>query len=178
MNKMKLGCALLLVASLGSSVYANDYYVKATGGINKPDADMNNGNSIGFDNGGIFNLSIGKKFNAFDVELEYSYGTHDWENKTTNVKGEGKEKGIFINGYYNLNLDSKVTPYIGAGIGRLKYNDGYSSETKKSYQGMIGAAYAINEKVDLNVEYRYRKADYSTMDLSSDNYIAGIKYKF
>ncbi len=174
----KLSLATVVALSLGTGAFADGFYAKLSGGATSTDVDMANGNNVEFDTGYLVNVAVGKSFNAFDVELEYSYGNRDWENKTLNTKGSGKEKGFYLNGYYNFNTDTKFTPYIGAGIGRLKADDSFDSATETSYQGMIGGTFAVTEKVDLNIEYRYRKADYDVGDIDSNNYIFGVKYKF
>lgn len=174
----KLSFAAILLLSVGTNSYAEDFYAKIGAGISSVEADMDNGNDVDFSSEYILTVAFGKKFGNFSAELEYSHETSDWDNKSINNQGDGESNAFMINGYYNFDLDTKITPYIGVGIGYLDFDDGYVSDSTTAYQGMIGGTYEINERFDISLEYRYRTADFDLEELSSNNFIIGTSIKF
>ncbi|MDR2337358.1 MAG: outer membrane beta-barrel protein [Deltaproteobacteria bacterium] len=115
-----------------------------------------------------------------------------------------ESKTFLFNLYYDLNTCSKFTPYIGGGLG-LSHLDssvtaadpaaGWSFSSRKSvnkfsWQVGAGVAYALNDKVDLDLGYRY--SDWGSLsstltgvidipikaDLRSHEVLLGLRYTF
>lgn len=71
---------------------------------------------------------------------------------------------FMVNAYYDIDLGSSITPYLGAGIG-FAYLDVdsdssavlivHDSSTEFGWNIMAGASYAISETIDLSLSYRY-----------------------
>lgn len=99
-------------------------------------------------------------------ELKVSYGA---SNESLALSGDVTATSFLVNGYYDFATGGKFTPYITAGIGgaRLGINDvtvsapGYGTATVRdsdyvfAYQIGAGVGYTINERVILDLKYRY-----------------------
>lgn len=128
----------------------------------------------------------GKKFDGHYVEkdqlpkfvrsstggIDTYYETYDQifpEISAENTNNSSKFYHAIINGYYDFNVDGKVMPFIGFGIGygRLHHNLTFPSSSKfgsskeysaKSnvfaYQAMFGTNIAIGKKMRFLIEYR------------------------
>lgn len=90
---------------------------------------------------------------------------------------------LMANAYYDFDTDSAITPYIGGGIGVALNNMG-KTDAQFAYQGIAGASFALDERVDLFVDYRYfgtpkvayRGATETTNQ--SHTVLAGLRYSF
>lgn len=60
------------------------------------------------------------------------------------------------NAYYDINTNSSITPYVGAGAGMVDVD---GEDTVFAYQGMLGAAFNINANNELYAGYRYFAAE-------------------
>lgn len=158
-----------------TSAMSSDIYVKL--GLGYVDVSVSEP-GLEFDSGMSVNLAVGKSINNFDIELEYVYDKGDWTNNLSSVSGDTKSNIYFLNGFYNIDINSVVKPYVGAGLGYGKYDDSYIDDKVKSYQGIIGGSFNSTEKIDINLEYRYRTSNVTGLDLDTNSLIAAIKYKF
>lgn len=112
--------------------------------------------------------------NDMRVELEYGYNGKaklDGRSYSPNVnyKSETKSQFLMANVYYDFDLDSDWTPYVGAGIGyaRVKannnfydYNSGSNSSLSKSsgnfaWNLTAGVSYDVTENLSIDASYRY-----------------------
>lgn len=93
------------------------------------------------------------------VEGELAYRETDVDSVSlggTTVSGGNLELEIWsgmVNTYYNIPLDDKVSPYLGAGIGAA-YNDNVE-EFAFAYQAMAGVDFKVDEQGTLYGGYRY-----------------------
>jgi opacity protein-like surface antigen len=79
--------------------------------------------------------------------------------------GSAKTFGGFANLYYDLNIEGKFQPYVGAGIGvarnRLNFRPsdvavGKGSDTNLAYQFAAGATYKVSDSFEVFGQYNYR----------------------
>ena len=139
-------------------------------------------------------LMFGAELNKmFRVEAELNYnGTHEYaENSDTDT--EYDRTSFMANAFFTAPIDSAIKPYLGLGLGYAdqsfywKEKSTGDSETLESsnfaYQGMIGAEYSLNDKLNVGIEYKYFMADFDlpsggAMDVSSQSVTAKVRYSF
>ena len=71
-------------------------------------------------------------------------------------------KNFFLTGLYDIDNDSKITPYVGLGIGAANVDTDATtddSDTSISYQGKAGLSYDLADKVDIFGELTYQAID-------------------
>jgi outer membrane protein OmpA-like peptidoglycan-associated protein len=120
----------------------------------------------------VQSLGMGYAFsNGFRLEGEASHRYNDFE-ITPGVVNNGEVQGwaAMLNGYYDFNRGGTFEPYIGLGIGmaridvqatnaaapQLAVNE---TDSVMAYQGMAGVAIGITERLDIDIGYRYFRAD-------------------
>jgi OmpA-OmpF porin, OOP family len=79
--------------------------------------------------------------------------------------GTAKATSYMANALWDLDFGSKVTPYIGAGLGMAHIKmasiasggavTGSTADNGLAMQGIAGLAYALSDRLDLTVDYRY-----------------------
>ncbi len=106
------------------------------------------------------NLAVGAKIGAARAEFEYGI--------TKMGKKEDMKLGrqtFMLNGYYDFENSSILTPYVGAGVGftdlKLKFeeDDGLYSKSKMvfAYGLQAGVGIEVSKNVAVDVGYRYLK---------------------
>ena len=65
-----------------------------------------------------------------------------------------------LNGYFDFQINSIVTPYVGFGLGwmKVKSSTGYR-DTAMAWSGMAGISFRASQKVDVDVGYKYTYAE-------------------
>ncbi|MGE3770399.1 MAG: outer membrane protein [Bdellovibrionales bacterium] len=109
------------------------------------------------------------------TELEAGWSTAD-------VDGGGDVDTItaMLNGYYDFNMNSRIKPYLGVGLGAAHQQlTGAGTSWEFAYQGMAGAAYDITKATAVTAEYRYL----GTSDVGAFNYdahkiLAGLRFAY
>lgn len=172
MQKRILGLAaalgLAMPMAAGAQV-ADGLYISGGVGLNyHAESDIEGSRLAGeadFDLGFGLIGAVGYSFGGPRVEAELSYrinGTND--SSVTNLgigpitapDGDFDTFAGMVNFYYDIDIDSIVTPYIGAGIGGgLSDFEGLGDEVVFAFQGIIGASFYIDENIDAFVDYRY-----------------------
>jgi OmpA-OmpF porin, OOP family len=83
--------------------------------------------------------------------------------------GDARSWSGMVNAYYDFNRGGTFEPYVGLGIGAarvslstadhpsLTYID--NNDTALAYQGLAGVAIGLSERLDLDIGYRYFRAD-------------------
>jgi opacity protein-like surface antigen len=149
--------------------------------------------TLQYDVGPVVGVVGGYNFDGFRVEGESSY-------RHTNVKSvSGFGNSVLVsgvdlstwslmgNGYFDFKNNSPVTPFIGAGMGlvtaRLNDNGYQFDDTVFGYQFMVGAAFALNNRISLDLSYRLQgTSDLNTLDgkisYMSSNILFGMRYQF
>lgn len=146
--------------------------------------------------GGSF--AYGIKAGAVRTELELNI--KDKAEKTYTEDGESwknslENNSVMLNAYYDIDTGTKLTPYVGAGIGmaRLKAKvadtDENLSKSKTTFAWQVGAgvSYAMTENVFLDAGYRYTDSGNVTIkedwgkakfDSTSHELLLGARYAF
>ncbi len=155
------------VSLTGEYVFSatSDAELRAAGVTASGDAD--------YDNGYGFIGAFGYNYNeSIRSELELSY--RDIEGDSGNIGGvrytpdDAKAFSTMVNGYYNLQLDSKFSPYLGLGIG-------WAHETEEegnafAYQAMAGVDYKLCPRGTIFAGYRY----FGTTDFEYTETVSGV----
>ncbi len=158
-----------------------------------------------FDTGITGGVAIGYDFGDSRIEAAVDYKYHELGKiKDYTVTGSGnlgdfRTRGdvttlsFLANAYYDVTLEPPVTLYIGGGIGfaTVEIDDievqGYplidesEDDTVFAYQVGVGIGYDVNEKVTLELAYRFSATadlDFDgteVRDPNSHNIIAGIR---
>lgn len=171
-----------ILASASSTALADSTYVGIHGmWIDLKDVDFNVAPGTidsQFDSGTGFGITLGRSFDQFRGELEYTSRKNDIKSHALNggstlagSKGEAKSDAFMLNGYYDINTNSAFVPYVGAGIGmaKVKFDDFgvdaipdvlNDNESQFAYQFMAGGEYRFAADTwGLFAEYRYFATD-------------------
>ena len=168
--KNYISLAILSVASLSSTAFAKDgLFVQASGGITHMGRDLAESDS-GIDSAAIYGAGIGYNFGKFSasatVDMLEAVSSAD-RNARLNIST------VLLNGAYNFTSASKLTPFVGAGIGMTLAkqgeisidtdSDGINDTTVKPnyessfvYEIQGGAKYAVSENVSVLGSLSYR----------------------
>lgn len=130
-----------------------------------------------------------------DAESSYTSDGDTYKNKI-------ETQTLMLNAYYDIDTGTKLTPYIGAGIGYAKlevkdeyWNSAYNEtidDTNFAWQIGAGAAYALADNVSIDAGYRYinygdlssSKVDFlggnekAKVDLTANEFYVGARYSF
>ena len=128
---------------------------------------------------------------AARVELEYNQNEVAESTLFGVAETEVETQSVMLNGYYDIDTDTKLTPYVGAGIGYAKIKgkllvDALSaSEDDNSFAWQVGAGvgYALTDSVTVDAGYRYVDyGDFSNddvkIDTSANEFYVGARYSF
>jgi opacity protein-like surface antigen len=126
---------------------------------------------LSFDNGLGLTGGIGHAYgNGFRTEIELGYRLNDLDE----IRGKGVFAGfgsaplngdisslsLMVNGYYDIDLGASVTPFIGGGLGFARVALDSSdfgiddNDTVFAYQFAAGVSFALNPKLNLDLQYR------------------------
>lgn len=188
MNKMLLlaGAAAVLFASNANAMELNPYvsgkltYGKVdvdgsqvTGPLYKS-AKIENKDNYGFN--AAVGVSTKLPYGAVRGEFEFGY-KHGIKDNYTDAEGvangatsilKADIETYMFNLYYDIDTGTKLTPYVGAGIGLAHidakssydhpgaaYSHVNESDTKFAWQLSAGAAYALTDNLAVDLGYRY-----------------------
>jgi len=176
MTKFTRVSALALVASLATlnTAQAKDWYLGGSIGYNQTSDQTSEGQGLlvetEFDGGIATTSIIGLKMeNNVRLEGEFAWRRNDGDslafqgNDQTFTARGAQSYSLLANVFYDLPIDSSITPYIGvgAGIGFLENEFLYGAvdfedkDTAFVYQGIIGASLPITEKITGFIDARY-----------------------
>ena len=192
MKKYLFGTTLLLSSFLAPSSIANEskgFYLSVGGGIAFPN-DLDGDSTLGgtaydvkyeTDNTGLFSVGIGKAFNDFRVEFNYSQATVESDSFSVTSGGTGVTasitpalesdvKSYMIYGYKDFPNETKFTPYagVGLGIGNFSAENQTATVAGTAYQleggdesvftfGLKGgASYEVGENTSVYSEVMYQ----------------------
>lgn len=213
MKKISGFCAILclLAPTHALAMDANGLYARVTAGWSiSQDQDFETAAGAvdtSLDNGHAMTGAMGYDYGQARAEVELSYRQSDVDNhkiggtSLTNPGGESSALALMANGYYDFKTVTKVTPYIGAGVGIAKVKaDGYDGngisniiddqDTVLAYQFIAGAEYPISANTSVTGEYRYfatDDADVTTnaggavntdINFNSHSVLVGLKHNF
>jgi len=208
MKKYLVGTSLVLSSFIAPSFAeeANDFYLQIGGGVALPSdtkGDTTLGGTkydveFGTDNTALFSVAVGKAFNDFRVEFNYSQATVDSDQFKVTTGGteasasitpalKSDVKSYMIYGYRDFPNETIITPYVGLGIGlgQFSANDqtatvagtAYSfkggDETMLSMGVKGGASYEVAKNTSIYSEAMYQRfAEYkvSAAGYATSNY--------
>jgi opacity protein-like surface antigen len=161
---------------------------------------------VGFDPGISIGGTAGYDFGIVRLEGELSYKHAEIESITSqngfrfrNVNGSIGAGAMMFNGFFDLHNNSRLTPYLGGGIGfaGLHLSDttslgvplyGDADDTVFAYQFGTGVEIDLNRFYSLDIGYRYFVTDRATFDsdldistslkFESHNATLGFRFKF
>lgn len=123
---------------------------------------------------------------ALRGEVEYTYNN--------DLKDKGAEydsKLLMANLYYDFDINSSITPYVGAGIGvafnDVKYAEYSDDNTSFAYSLSAGLNIPVNNAVSFDLGYRYLNMTSSDVTLGGDEVkikpyshqlLAGVRVSF
>jgi OmpA-OmpF porin, OOP family len=178
--------AALAICAATAQADASPFYISVLGGPNWAEderivttysttADFNF--DTGFVVGGAFGAHLDSWLRGLKVEIEAAYRRNDLDGHFTTsdgtytgtINGHISNFSLMANAWYEIDLGSKVRPYIGAGAGWAKSRldqvwlwstgaSNFSSIVENSgfaYQLGIGLNYEIMRGVDVGIGYRY-----------------------
>jgi outer membrane protein OmpA-like peptidoglycan-associated protein len=118
------------------------------------------GTDLDFDDDWSAHVAAGRAFaNGFRVEGELAHRQNDF----SDFSGDVRATSLMLNAYYDFNREGRFRPYVGLGVGAanvdasgaigpISFND---DDTVAAYQGMVGVAIPLTERLDLDIGYRY-----------------------
>lgn len=153
-----------------------------------------------YDTGLALGAALGYNFGNTRLEGEISYQKNDFEKASlfgvdVDLTGDVTSLSLLMNGYYDFVNNSAVTPYLSAGLGfaEVEVNDlnvpgsglpnSNDDDTVFAYQVGVGVGYAVNEKVTIDVKYRYfatsdPEFDTTEAEFASHNFLFGVRVNF
>lgn len=198
--------ALLFSASVLTSVAqaqdAGPYVGAGIGLLKSKDTSVTDtaSRTVKFDNGNMGALALGYDYGAnWRAEVELARRAAGLKSVSgTAATGEMLATSLMANAIYDFDINSALTPYLGAGIGlaqvKLKNASPFGassindSDRGLALQGIAGVSYALSEAVDLFADYRYftaRSIDLRTaagaaagMDANTHSVMAGLRFNF
>ncbi|HJV65471.1 MAG TPA: outer membrane beta-barrel protein [Geomonas sp.] len=190
---------LLVAASATSAMAAGTYVGASVGPSFFHDSDISESGfpsaTASYDTGFVFNVGAGHKFDS-GVRLEGEFGYKKADLSSASLLGitvsptdsDQRVMSFMFNGFYDFNLNSSFTPFLGAGVGALHGKVTSSSEdfedTVFGYQVSAGVSYSASKNVNLDLSYRFEGAatdfDMGGSDVSyhSSNILVGVRYTF
>lgn len=174
--KNRLLAALLTMCALSATTYAGQYcqegvYVGALGGVNFL-SDVKDGSlTAEFDPGYLLGADVGYQINRFfRVEGEFSYRHNSMDKvkshlETVKPHAHINTYALMANGYWDIDLGSCLTPYVGVGVG-YAWHEGKAKAHHETFaaksrgvagQVMVGAHYQLDD-IKLGAEYRFFKS--------------------
>ena len=172
-------CAGLALSVYATPALADKGWIVSLGGayVVPEEADLKSSTdpaSIDFSAGGGVIGAVGYDYDPVRAEIELSYRWFDVDSvtetsspgeETQGTKGDVDITGLFLNGYFDLNLVDWVKPYVGAGIGAVyvRANDitipGRTGTVDDSAiapggQLMVGLAVPLLDNIEVAAGYR------------------------
>lgn len=190
-------CALLLFPSLGfAGNKDNSTYVSFSGMVSvAEDSTLEIGDikaELGLDTGFGLSVAAGKKFgNGWRAELEYSYRKNDIGDLTLGIliiptsllNEEIDVHTVMANLVYDIQNNTMITPYLGAGVG-VGW-EGEAEGAEFAYQFLAGINVEMSSQNELIFGYRYTgmtDLDYNeghlTATAGSHNFELGFRHSF
>ncbi len=128
-----------------------------------------------FNTGYGLTFALGVAFQELPTRIEFEYGMLQNDAKEKSASGDITQHTFMGNLYYDLANDAALTPYLFGGLG-LAYAEEKTSDTGFAYQGGTGLEYLLNDKIALNLKYRYLGTQ--SAGVNSHNITLGVRYSF
>ena len=186
---MSVGCAALLSLSTAAWATPGTYFSLNGGLVNLDDSDAKGpGGSVGveYDSGIAIAAAVGYGFTCnVRMEVEVGYQKNDF----SNYSGDVSSISGLLNAYYDFVNPTKVTPFIGAGVGLVKASlsdlphVGGGDGGAVALQAGAGLSYEFNDSITFDLKYRYLtamdlKVDDVELDYTGHGVLFGIRVPF
>lgn len=162
--------AMMALPTIAQAGPRGGIYIGTGGGLNYHKGAGIEGTSLSgkaeFVLGGALMSVVGYAFGGPRIEYELSYrinATDDAAVANTGIGAINTSPGSsfhtvasMVNFYYDMDIDSSITPYIGAGIGGAyaEYQS-LGEELAFAYQGIFGASVELGGNFEGFADYRY-----------------------
>ena len=184
--------SMMVLVATSAQAESGKVYFALGAGASLPTDIEEAGETISFDPGWNVTGALGYDFGMFRVEGEIGYRMFDLDELevqglgTFPVDGDVSALTFMGNGYFDIELGSAFTPYLGFGLGVADADieltvPGFGtleeSSTEFSYQLMAGTAYDISSTMALTAGYRFFGiAESDSPDIHEFN--AGVRFMF
>lgn len=176
---MKAKLILIVILFLGGSCFvsvcnaAQGPYVGINGSVVSVDDINLSGGEFRPETGFGIGVVGGFDFGLFRIEGELSYRKNNvdeveiesWGNGSMNGDGDITATSVLVNGYFDFENNTRLTPYVGLGLGlaNIAFNNVSAlgidliddDTTKAAAQLAVGFSYDITDKVAMDFSYRY-----------------------
>ncbi len=182
--------AMVFMAASAQAASGKMYFA-GNAGVSIP-ADIDDGpDTISFDPGFNVTLAMGYDFGMIRAEGEIGYRMFDIDTATgpgfpPGVTGDVNALTFMANGYYDFEMGSPLSPYVGVGLGFVTADieltaPGFGtleiSSDEFAYQFMAGAGYEISSTTVLTAGYRFF-ADTDSDPINIHEFVVGARYMF
>ncbi|MDH5458655.1 MAG: outer membrane beta-barrel protein [Nitrospinota bacterium] len=123
--------------------------------------DVEEGNvEIDYDPGIGFFGAVGLDMGQIRVEGELGYRRFSIDEMRVSgspvpANGHASAISLMANGYFDIEINAPVTPYVGVGLGFVDTNGARFSGTEIGYQFMTGVGYTVSPNAVLTAGYRF-----------------------
>jgi outer membrane protein OmpA-like peptidoglycan-associated protein len=205
-----LATSALLGASASAVAQTDGWYIGAEAGlVVVPTIKFNhlaNSWQQTHENGYVGIGQVGYGFGNVRLEGEFSYRHSDLDRFTDPLgsRSAGGSIGggaVMANAYYDFTTASKLTPYLGVGIGGLDLSAKRitaagvgvldNDQTKFAYQGIAGVSYDVSDTMAVKADYRYIRSEKASMTVEpsygggnasgtyeAHSFLIGLTFKF
>ena len=202
------GCAILLCFSTIAYSDVGPYVSGHVGYTISNDSDMTDSTAPGItatiesDAGYALGGAVGYSSGNARGEVEIAYQKNDLDQMNIlgvplALTGDTTSLSVLVNLYVDFVTDSPFTPFVSAGLGfaKIDLNDfnivgsGLPNENEDAtvfaYQVGAGVGYAVNEKVSIDIKYRFFDTtdpeifnDTVTIEYSGHAFLVGVRSSF
>lgn len=203
--KKLFATTILSVGLMASPVLANDengFYIQGFGGLNfvpKTDVEaLGVDGSASLDPGAISGIALGYELpHNFRVEGEFSYRWNEmdeFETSGVQLEADGDVQGYSFMGnvYYDFNLNSPITPYVGLGAGYsivdvsdlevAGVNIEGDTDGVMSGQVMAGVNLNLTDRWSVGTGYRYLRGfedvEISGSDFTLESHSVEVNFRY
>lgn len=199
---------ILLVFCWGSISFARPYMSGNVGvgfveDYTIDDEEFNERGEFSFDPGFTLSGAIGYEFlYGFRAELELGYQMSDMDklrvsgdfgSEAFSINGDISALTVMANIFYDFIPNQILSPFLGVGVGFANLDFDFSEadisddDTVFAYQLMAGIAYALNNNLRFDIQYRFfgtEKPSYnfgfpiSVDEYQTHNILFGMRYAF
>ncbi|MEQ1708726.1 MAG: outer membrane beta-barrel protein, partial [Terricaulis sp.] len=108
------------------------------------------------DDGWMADVGVGYAYgNGFRAELELAERNNEVNSTSTDVDA----RSLMVNGFYDFNRGGRFQPYVGVGVGYAKVDADTVDDSNWAWQALAGVGVEINDRLTLDVGYRYFNVD-------------------
>ncbi len=181
----KIVLMFVLLAGIASTPAIAKPYISGSVGLGMPGDWDEVEHHEKFDSSAAWNGAIGYSFGSYRLEAALGYENPNYKNDSS---ADASILTVMANGYYDIDTNSKITPYLMAGAGIADINvSWWTANSSTSFVWQVGAGVGLkgNDHVTFDLGYRYIRPeglecpeDHSNVSWSSHHIMAGVRYQF